>query len=337
VGASLEGASVAMEGLEAPPLDTLAQPDQSRVREDKGKLIKRARAKYITVPLAASLAELRSPLERSYRNTVYCAGTLVQEVGKLKGKYCGNRWCLVCNRVRIARSINRYLPVISRWENPHLVTLTLPNVRASELSDTINNMLRSIITIGRAIRRTDRIPLRALRKLECTYNPQRDDYHPHIHLAVDGRAQAEALRLRWLQLHPESVTEAQDVRRCDCASLKELFKYFTKLIVKRPNTGSTPMVAPVVGLDVIFCAMKCRRVYQPMGFRVGVAPTQDENGEVGNSGDTAAPTRISDSILWEWLQEMHDWVDLSTGDLLTGYEPTVPFRDLVARTRGRLE
>jgi len=107
----------------APPtggaLDTLAQLGQrssQRARSDAKParseiLLKRARAKYFSTPLAINLAKLRSPLEKSYRNTVYCSATLSQEDGKIVGSYCGNRWCMVCNRIRTARAIHRYLPM----------------------------------------------------------------------------------------------------------------------------------------------------------------------------------------------------------------------------------
>ncbi len=330
--ASAEGASVAPggAGAEPPPLDTLAQLSQGPAAEDAAKLIRRARAKYITVPLAVGLAELRSPLEKSYRNTVYCSGSLEQDAnGRLKGKYCGNRWCLVCNRVRVARAINRYLPEIASWTEPQLVTLTLPNVLAHELAATIDLMVGDLVAIGRAIRRTDRLALRALRKLECTYNPERDDYHPHFHLAVEGQPAAEALRTRWLAIYPDASPAAQDIRPCDGRSLKELFKYFTKLLAKRPDSHTPRAVASAVALDVIFSAMKGRRVYQPMGFRVTTSLGGDENAKVGAAGDTLAVKRVGERVLWAWMQEFHDWVDLETGDLLTGYEPTDAFRDLV--------
>ncbi|MGH7483968.1 MAG: protein rep [bacterium] len=284
----------------------------------------------MSVPVAVSLAELRSPLEKSYRNTVYCAGTLEQDAsGKLRGHYCGNRWCLVCNRIRIARAINRYLPVIAAWSEPQLVTLTLPNVKAEELAVTIRDMLRDLVAIGRAVRRTDKLTLRALRKIECTCNAERDDYHPHFHIAVEGREAAEAILRRWLELHPDASPVAQDIRRCDANSLKELFKYFTKLLAKRPSPGSPRAIAPPAALDAIFSAMVGRRVYQPMGFKVAATPTQDENAEVGKAGDTTAPTRRGERVLWGWMQELHDWVDLVTGDVLSGYEPTEAYTQLV--------
>jgi len=137
-----------------------------------------------------------------------------------------------------------------------------------------------------------------LRKLECTYNAEREDYHPHFHIAVDGRLQANAMLRRWLDLHPEASPQAQDVRPCDTGALKELFKYFTKIITKRPGISSHA-VPSALALDVIFSAMRGRRVYQPMGFRVGAAPQADENADVGTSEGTSAHKRLGEFIQWE--------------------------------------
>jgi len=316
--ASPERASVAA-GAKPPPLDTLAQPCQSPP-DGREKLKKRARAKHFTVPLVIGLAELRSPLEKSYRNAYYCADKLHQdEAGVLRGKYCGTRWCLVCNRVRIARAVNRYHPVLGTWPTPRFVTLTIPNVPGSALRDTISEMLRGLAALNRAIRRTDGLPFRGLRKLECTYNPVRGDFHPHFHLVVDGQEQAEALVQRWLDAYPDASREAQDIRPCDTSTLLELFKYFTKLVTR--SAGADRLPIPVAQLDIIFQAMKGRRVFQPMGFKSPCHPDADENAQIGESADTSSPSRIGEQVTWTWEQALHDWVDLTSGEALTGYRP----------------
>ena len=221
------------------------------------------------------------PLEKAYRNTVYCCFELYQDVeGRIRGKYCGNRWCMVCNRVRTGRAIANYEPVIRLWRDPQFVTLTIPNVPAGLLPNTLHALLRAFPRIARGIRRTDRLPFKALRKLEVTYNRFTDTYHPHFHLVVEGRAAADALLRRWLASFPEASEQAQDIRPCDEVGLRELFKYFTKLTTRVSADGDRQAI-PLEALDTIFQAMRGRRVYQPMGFRVARTADVTRRGTLG--------------------------------------------------------
>ncbi len=297
-------------------LDTLAQPCQ-RAQATLDILRRRARSKYLSLPLATRLAELRSPLEKSYRNTIYCASTLRQNGGKLQGKYCGNRWCLVCNRVRTARAISRYKPVLDQWREPMFVTLTVRNVGGDQLAETIGEMLARFAAASRGITRTDGLSFEALRKLECTHSYHRGDYHPHFHALVNGRAAAEALRTRWLAAWGDQAdAQAQDVRAATPGSAHELFKYFTKLA---SSAGGKKQFIPVEALDTIFRAMRGRRVWQPVGFTA--TPQVDEEAQIGTDGTTEALTPVADGTEWAWEQDQHDWVDHRTGELLTGWEP----------------
>ncbi len=303
-------------------LDTLAQrcqkPTQSPAQATQATLQKRARSKYLSMPLAIRLAELRSPLEKSYRNTVYCASTLKQDGGKLRGRYCGNRWCLVCSRVRTARAINRYKPILDTWTDAQFVTLTVRNVPGDQLSQTLDQMVKTSAVIRRAITRTDKLSFEALRKLECTHNYHQDSYHPHYHAIVNGREQALALRDRWLAAWGDKAdAQAQDVRPCTPGSALELFKYATKL-ASNAGGGKKEYIAPAA-LDTIFQAMRGRRIWQPVGF---TAPaTVDEEAEIGTDGTTEALSPAADGVEWEWIQDQHDWVDTRTGELLTGWVP----------------
>ena len=179
------------------------------------------------------------------------------------------------------------------------------------------------------MRRTDGLPLVALRKLECTYNRAADEYHPHFHFVVNGEAAARALLKRWMDRHPETTNiRGQQVKRCDTSTLRELFKYFTKLLAKtRQRIGDTlrSVSVPAAALDIIFRSMRGRRVYQPVGFRVS-AP-DDEAEDIGEDATTPAIRR--DRATWSWSQAVTDWVDVTTGECLTGYEPSPGFTRLV--------
>lgn len=288
-------------------------------------MAKRARKKFASRAIATSLAEYSkttdSPLQQGYRNSIYCVDDIGQKDGKLKSKYCGNRWCLVCASVRTARAWNSYKPELDAWKDAHFVTLTLPNCQGYQLRDTIGAMLKAGTRIKESMKKTDRVPLIAVRKLECTYNAERDDYHPHFHFVVKSRQMARLLVARWLDHFPDADIRAQNITKAGRGTVAELFKYFTKLVTK------SKWVAPFA-LDRIFRAMKKRRVFQPVGVK---RAAEDDEGELEFDKGTPAFTRRDESILWEWSQTGHDWIDRETGECLTDYTPGERFRAFVSQ------
>ena len=74
---------------------------------DRQTLLKRARRKYLTTGYVGALVDASglndTHLQKSYWNTYHCARTLtLQSDGNITGRYCKNRWCLVCNSIRTA-------------------------------------------------------------------------------------------------------------------------------------------------------------------------------------------------------------------------------------------
>ena len=305
------------------------QGTSEELAEQLSKLQKRAKAKYISVPISIKLAELRTELEQSYRNAYYCCGVIRQEDGRLTTRYCGTRWCYVCNRIRMGRAINAYLPLIEELEEARFVTLTVSNCKADELPRVIAGMLAAFTSAKKKLKRAG-LSVDAIRKLECTYSVVRKDFHPHFHVLLDGEAAAHALVDAWQQFAPKKTGQrveliGQDVRPVDLNSAKELFKYFSKLTAKTTNEvgESVNVPVPAEALDVIFCAMRGRRVYQPLGAlfnRIREEGDPDAEELTDLEGGPAV-SRFGESVLWMWEQQCNDWVDLTTGDTLTGYEP----------------
>jgi plasmid rolling circle replication initiator protein Rep len=325
-------------------LDTLAQLDSdqtkpsieddflisSQDKTDTSVLYKRARAKYLTNAIVYRLADIESPLNKSYWNTYHCASALVKTGDKVTGKYCKNRWCMVCNRIRTAKLINTYMPVVSEWSDKQFMTLTIPNVSAKELPLTIKSMTLAFVQIKKILtnyhQRYDIQKPIGLRKLECTYNPKRNDYHPHFHLIVDSYFTAVQIQEQWLKKFPDANIQAQDIRPADDKSCIELFKYFTKVMTKHEtSTGEKKQTIMPYVLDTIFRAIKGVRTFQPFGFRIECS----ESGESSEcEEDNPKISRILDEIVYEWMQEFSDWIDQNTGETLSGYEPTEKMRNV---------
>jgi len=235
----------------------------------------------------------------------------------------------VCNRIRTAKLWASYGPTLAGWADPHFVTLTLPNVSPKALHGAVREMIHAVGLIKRGMRRTDGLRFKAVRKLEVTYNRERGDFHPHFHLVTDDRRAAEAAVRRWLGVFPEASPAAQDIRPAHNPA--ELFKYVTKLVTKGlDGTRSTP---PLWALDTIFKALKGLRTIQPMGFKV--TPDAErlgaDDGAVTLDASTPAPNATTEPTDWEWLAgRVQDWVNLDTGEVLSGHNPTPAHLRLLA-------
>ena len=147
-------------------------------------LKKRARAKYFTNSYLHRLIALDSGLVKSYNQTLACASILTQDGDKVTGHYCNQRWCTVCNRIRIARMIEGYGAELHELEEPYFITLTVPNCTKDALKATIEQMNAAFQKIVDVLKKR-KVKLRALRKLEVTYNPQENTYHPHFHMIME--------------------------------------------------------------------------------------------------------------------------------------------------------
>ena len=328
------------KALNSTSLDTLAQLatfDQEDPNfklskgtdiNDKKTLQKRARRKYMSSSLSTRLVDASkqnpdSLLQKSYWNSYHCCKQLgVMESGKVISSYCKNRWCLVCNSIRTAQLILRYKPVLDKWENKTFVTLTRgPRVTSVTLKAAIEemqfifNQIRKIF--GKRAQRGTGKKFLGLRKLECTYDPTTNTYHPHYHLILDCPEMAEEFVNIWLKKNPLANRKAQDIRPADNNSVLEIFKYFTKVISKT-KSGDKAIYADA--MDVIFNCIKGKRTFQNFGFKVGKVDFSKE--EIAEITDQLAEVAT-------WEQDVSDWVVKETGELISGYAAGEGMRDLV--------
>lgn len=313
-------------------LDKLEKPNQNggdKGDEARRTLRKRARAKYATLGVVKRLISLNSPMQDQYERALGCCKMIEQNDGRLTSRYCGDRWCVVCNRIRMGRRINAYRQVFDAWadqgDQVYMTTLTVPNVRASELGPMLDEMRDKLKLCRRAIRRTRGLRYQAVRSTECTFNAEREDFHPHFHLAVRGKEAAEAVVEEWLKRFDQADQAAQDVREWDGTDggLKELTKYCTKLIGATKDDDPPPAWA----LDVIFRALKGRHLFRPVGFDLedyapDLDPDKVDDFEDDLDATVQAYSRPQETVNWWWDTDLNDWVDPATGECLTGYEPS---------------
>jgi len=287
----------------------------------RDSLKKRAKCKYAQKDLLRHLIKLNSPYADKYDDTLQCSSTLIQNGDQLTSRYCNHRWCRICNRIRTAKLMKGYKNALDAMVDPYFVTLTIRNVKIENLRSSIKDMIATIRKI-QDLRRKKEIPLmQCIRKIECTYNPDSDTYHPHFHLIIDKENVARELLEAWLIRYPEqSEIWGQDITKA--FDPIELFKYFTKLTAKSKTDEKINVKGMLINkeyhypeaLDLIFRAIEGIRIIQPMG---GIKYIKD--GIDGVEVQTIEDVEQSKTI---WMYKRNDWVDMSTGELLTGYEPT---------------
>jgi len=306
-------ANVIQIGLKKPLLlDKLAQPPT----KGHENLLKRARSKWFTYHIVKNLQLIESPLNKYYHHCEQCCEVITQRGDKFTSKYCNTRPCNICNRIRTGKLINGYLRQIDKLPEVYFVTLTIPNCRGSELRGVLEIMIKQMGNIIRVLGERRGIRVNGIRKTETTYNHNRDNYHPHFHLLVD-KASTEIVD-EWLKRFPNAVADAQHIREADQNSLKELFKYTTKIAVgKRYDKLSKSHKIEVYthALDTIFRAMHNKRAFQPFGKIKKVS-------EEVNEGLTAQSYEdMPQYDFVEWIWDDCDWKNEETKQTLTGYVP----------------
>jgi hypothetical protein len=220
--------------------------------------------------------------------------------------------------------MNGYKKALDSMKDPHFVTLTIRNVKIEDLRTSIQGMIKTMRLIQDLRRKNKQPLLQCIRKIECTYNPDLDTYHPHLHLIVEHEHAGKELVQQWLNRYPEqSEIFGQDIR--SAFDPIELFKYFAKLTSKsKKDTNGNESHYPEA-LDLIFRAIEGIRIIQPMGS-IKMVSDEIDTVEVQTIEEIQPDSTI-------WIFHRNDWYNPNTGELLTGYEPTKKEFDYSKRIR----
>ena len=171
---------------------------------------------------------------------------------------CKKRFCRSCCRYMAFEREMAFYPSVNKIIQAHkrdkdynaklwLVTLTLPTCEAWELVDRILHVQDEWRYMYKYLKHDDtKGYVNGLRKLEINPNPKKEVlmplkhtdymYHAHLHILIQGRGNAYALRNMWLRRHPEASKKAQHVIPFNVDDSKggvlcELLKYLAKPVV----------------------------------------------------------------------------------------------------------
>jgi plasmid rolling circle replication initiator protein Rep len=297
--------------------------------DERKKWLKKARKKYHTQSVTTELLKLKSPLYKQYLRALNCSNTLTFKNGKIKAELCRTRICVYCNNIRTANLINGYQEEIEKQikgEKAFFVTLTRQNIESGFLRSTIKDMNSKFTNIIRVLNEKRNWSISGIRAVETTYNNKRNDYHPHIHAIVYGDNLPDDWQSIFLQewkgrhKKGEVSLKGQKIQQATPGTMKELFKYFTKMANKGKNKNEIEFYPEA--LDIILRAYKGLRTIQNFGKlkKVNEEPPKHEVTETETPGNVYA-------AYWE----KNDWRaydHMGNNFLLTNYKPIATWKAL---------
>jgi plasmid rolling circle replication initiator protein Rep len=162
----------------------------------------------------------------------------------VSGNFCGDRFCPMCSWRKARKDAQKiailmeYLRCKKGYEFIFL-TLTAPNVKGERLSEETQRYNESFKKMMKR-QEVEKVVKGYIRKLEVTYNKERDDFHPHFHvlLAVNKsyfKNRDYINHDRWLELWQEAMNDktitqvdVRKVKRKAGKEVTEVAKYAAK-------------------------------------------------------------------------------------------------------------
>lgn len=295
----------------------------------------RAKRKFITQTMSLGLVDIAnergaSEQAQSYWNTYHCQSRVVSSNGRIYGNYCKNRYCTVCQSIRKAEIINKYLPVISSWPEPYFVTLTVKSCSDKKLKIWIDGMKRGFKKIKDKYRkryeRGTGPKFMGVKSLECNFNPKKKTYNPHFHLIVPNKEIADILIREWLSRgtvdfvssKAQNSRPVRDMERDLIEIIKYGSKIFTEPDLKKKGKKAEGRDIYLAALDVIFRSMKGSRLFERFGFNL---PKEDK--------EQAVISVLNTYEEWSYDLSLADWYDESSGEVLSQYQANHELDDLL--------
>lgn len=223
-----------------------------------------------------------------------------------KGNTCKNRFCPICAWKKSRKdglALSVMMAYLKQEENKEFifVTLTAPNVPADELEAEIKDYNQSFQRLMQR-KEVSKIAKGYARKLEITYNEERNDYHPHFHVLIAVNksyftdTKQYITRDRWLELWQE-VTKNQLITQVDVRKVRNGRDDKVYEIAKYSAKDSDYLISQEV-FEVFYKALKGKRLIVYSGL-FKEAMTKFKNGELDEYKEKDV-TKYVYAIMYNW-------------------------------------
>lgn len=237
-----------------------------------------------------------------------------------KANFCGNRFCPLC-AWRKARKDALQVAILMQYLKQEkglefvMMTLTAPNVSGENLKNEITRYNKNF---KKLIERKEfkKISYGYMRKLEVTYNSERDDFHPHFHIIIavnknyftnrDYISKKRLLVMWQNAMNDDTITQV-DIRKIsadDNKAISEIAKYTAK--------DSDYMTSQSV-FDYFYKALKGRQVVT-YGGAFKEALVLFKNGELDKYKEIDY-TKYVYQIIFKWNRNFAEYIQYELREL----------------------
>lgn len=245
----------------------------------------------------------------------------------IQTRYCGTRFCQVCNGIRTAILFKRLIGEMKKSPKWFMVVLSAQNCPGEELREDIHHKKECWKKIDKLFKNNKVKKGNGFYTYEVTYNSKENTFHPHIHILVDNEITANMILEHWLKLNApgkakryalrdkgNKVIEMRPGNQEHEEMLLELIKYATKPGKKDPNTNDIYINAKA--LVTIYQALEGFQIFQTFGTFRGIKDLTEE--EVSKELESQDENIDCPPGLYKYNMTKGDWIHQESGQTLTG-------------------
>ena len=278
---------------------------QDRIEENKAKKIKNM--KFLNIIKGKVGDTMLEIIENCSKFMMFYADESKEKLKLMKSNSCKNRFCPICAWRKAKKDALKNSIIMKKLiaDNQYaflFLTLTAPNVPGEELEKEIKDYVVAFKRLTK-LKEFQKINIGYIRKLEVTYNKEKNTYHPHYHILLcvnksyftsrDYIKQKKWLEM-WQQAKRDKTITQVDIRKIELNKEDKSFLEISKYTAKDSDYLQSQEV-----FNVFYDSLKGKQVITYNSIFKELAKKYD-NGELDYLKDIDKTDYIY-KLIYEWL------------------------------------
>ena len=286
-------------------ITTKKNKKQDRIEENKAKKIKNM--KFLNIIKGKVGDTMLEIIENCSKFMMFYADESKEKLKLMKSNSCKNRFCPMCSWRKAKKDALKNSIIMKKLiaDNQYaflFLTLTAANVPGEELEKEIKDYVVAFKRLTK-LKEFQKINIGYIRKLEVTYNKEKNTYHPHYHILLcvnksyftsrDYIKQKKWLTM-WQRAKRDKTITQVDIRKIELNKEDKSFLEISKYTAKDSDYLQSQEV-----FNVFYDSLKGKQVIT-YNFIFKELAKKYDNGELDYLKDIDKTDYIY-KLIYEWL------------------------------------